>query len=86
MSFSPTKFLFALHSFHFSAIVNGGLTELIQAGVVGSLLGDLLLLPGLSMVLLRLKISRVVPTTNPVQRYSEGLDIKNSVLVPQWQA
>eukprot|EP01087_Luapelamoeba_hula_P004218 TRINITY_DN1415_c0_g1_i1.p1 TRINITY_DN1415_c0_g1~~TRINITY_DN1415_c0_g1_i1.p1 ORF type:complete len:814 (+),score=122.03 TRINITY_DN1415_c0_g1_i1:218-2659(+) len=33
-----------------SAILNGGLTELIQAGVIGSLLGDLLLMPGLSMI------------------------------------
>ena len=55
MSFAPTKFCSAHIPFISilpSAIVNGGLTELIQAGVVGSLLGDLLLLPGLSMVLL----------------------------------
>ncbi|KAL6047436.1 Low affinity vacuolar monovalent cation/H(+) antiporter [Balamuthia mandrillaris] len=32
------------------AIMEGGLTDLIQAGVLGSLLGDLLLLPGLSMI------------------------------------
>ncbi|ELR13423.1 uncharacterized protein ACA1_244530 [Acanthamoeba castellanii str. Neff] len=32
------------------ALYKGGLVPLVQAGVVGSLLGDLLLLPGLSMI------------------------------------
>ena len=35
---------------YFAAIYQGGLNSLVQAGVTGSLLGVMLLLPGLSMV------------------------------------
>ncbi len=42
---------FDINTFSFqSAIRKGGLQELVQAGVTGSVLGDLLLIPGLSMV------------------------------------
>jgi len=46
------------------AIYKGGLLELVRAGCVGSLLGDLLLLPGLSMIFggIKYKEQRFNPT------------------------
>jgi len=53
--------------------LNGGLTELIQAGVVGSLLGDLLLLPGLAMIAGGIKYKE--------QRFSPAVAGVSSVLL-----
>ncbi len=60
------------------AIWQGGLLELVRAGCIGSLLGDLLLLPGLSMVrtpaapharLLPLTPSRRLPRVSDIRRH-----------------
>jgi Ca2+:H+ antiporter len=56
-----------------SAIRRGGLEQLVQAGVTGSVLGDLLLLPGLSMIFGGIKYKE--------QRFSPAVAGVSSVLL-----